>query len=350
MELEENQTIDYVFGQTRAFALNDSLVNPDAVRYLTGVRQEALRTNAIRIQKTKRHTADLYDDEEYHIKDPKDAQRLPTQLKAFQNNIETSVEWFKQARDVVLKDYHMSQGYDEGTMNLLIHYLEQYLSRSAEKRGIVTHLLNVLQNHPAVEDDHSLEIDEKWAESIVKKLKTKHIREIDDIKKCILESNEAIPMGFKEWYQYLQEREPTQSLFTSTINPKNIWVLIQYMTQNWVKDIAKCKKPPQAIRFSNWLLYILFNLPLNVTAEYASILRDLGKRCQQILFDDSLLNEADRSEKKRILLIHTLPSEMINLQVMPPPKEIDILELTLSVVALVYGQKDLKNWEKTALR
>lgn len=346
MEVEENQTIDYIFGQTPAFALNDSLVNPEAVRYLTDVRQEALRTNAIRIQRTKRHTADLYDDEEYCAKNLKNARRPPMQLKALRNNIETLVEWFKKAKHAVLKNYQMYQGHNEDTINLLLHYLKQYLLKSEEKRGVVTHLLNVLQNHPAVEDDDSLEIDEKWAESLVKKLKTKHIREIDDIKECISESNETIPMGFKEWYQYLQEREPTQSVFTSTINAKNIWVLIQYMTQNWVKDIAKCKKPPQATRFSNWLLYILFNLPINLTAEYASILRDLGKRCQQIINDDLLLSEEDRSEKKKILLIDTLPSELINLQVIPPPKEIDVLELTLSVVAIVYGQKDLTNFEK----
>lgn len=50
MKRGESQAPDAIFGQSRAFALSDSSVNPDVIEYLKSVRQEALRTNAISIK------------------------------------------------------------------------------------------------------------------------------------------------------------------------------------------------------------------------------------------------------------------------------------------------------------
>lgn len=337
MSRKDDQSVDSVFGQTPAFSLTDPEVDPAVIQYLSGVRQEALRTNVIKRSELKRHTADLYDDDdEVIVKKPKAQEELPVRLKYVDSHLHVSVQWFENVKRVVLDNRTVCQSHTEKSLNLLLHFLREYL-RGRSEDGQASHLLKVLEDLPPKEQDENedYELDEDWAESVVKKLRTRRISSITDIKAVIGEVNSK-PVGFKQWYQYLQRTEPAQSAFNTTIDARNIWVLVQYMAQEWIKNISRSKKPTQASRFSNWLLYILFNIPDKLTAEYTSNLRNLGKRCRKAI------RETQESFAPSIKTI--FPRELTELGVPSPPEDLDVIQLTLSVIAVIYGQRDLIDW------
>ncbi|QLG70299.1 hypothetical protein HG535_0A02370 [Zygotorulaspora mrakii] len=339
--------VDSAFGQSRAFSLNDKLVNPEAVRYLSNVRQEALRTNVSKKKQYTKYKASLYDDEEEETSKVVVLNNNPPPSEVFADfrlRMDKWLEWFIDTKQIVNENSDVFQGYDGTTMDLLLLYLRRYLSGLPEQKGIVLHLLSILKEAPNIKEDSSLEIDEQWAISTVKKLKNKKIKSIDDIKINIQELNREIPVGFKQWYQYLQEHEPTHTAFTSTINARNIWILVQYMNQEWLKDMMKCKRPPQSIRLSNWLLYILYHLPVNLTAESVSSIRELGKKCRKVIEEDAVKAASEEAKIKIPALQINLPSEMANLGISSAPCDLNIVGLTLAVIASIYRQRDLVDW------
>ncbi|CCE91378.1 Brr1p TDEL_0C04890 [Torulaspora delbrueckii] len=347
MESQNGQSVDSVFGQTPAFALNDEQVDPAVVEYLNSVRQEALRTSAVKVSEVKRHAADIYDEDDIAVKRAKPSTKSLESIENLNSRMDDWLSWFENAKKTVLYDSPLPQRHTEESMNLLLNYLKQYLSGRAEEKGFVSHLLRVLKDLPEAEEDDAFELDEGWAESVVKRLRNKRIEGIEDITMIISNDDSTTPMGFKQWYQYMQQNEPSQAAFGQIINTKNIWVLIQYMTQEWIKIISKFKKPPQAIRFSNWLLYILFNVPENLTADYTSSLRSLGKKCQAIIRSDLESNTEGNVKRQALLLKNSLPSSLKDLGVRTPPGDLDVLLLSLYVIAIIYRQKDLINWNTT---
>lgn len=348
MDDNDGQVLDSIFGQSRAFALNDQFVDPKVIEYLKNVRQEALRTNAIKAQRTSKFEASLYDEgEEVERKQGRVAHlsrstpSISGPSREIQLDVENCLDWFYHAKQTVLDKGSICEGYDERTIALLLHYLKGYLSGLPDQRGIVVHLLNILKEHPDVQADSELEIDENWAAATVKKLRNKQVRKLDDIRRFIRDSDEEIPMGFKQWYQYLQNNEPTHSAFYSTINSHSIWILVQYMNQEWLRDITKHKKPRQAVQFSKWLLYILFHLPINVTADSVSSLREMGKKCHKLILENSSEKTSDEPKTNIPELLRNLPAEMAYLGISAPPEGLNIVELALSVIAVVYRQRDL---------
>lgn len=334
----EDKSVDATFGQSRAFSLESSLVNPNVVIYLRSVRQEALRTNAISNagrSNRKRHKADLYDDEN-------PTKVIPSPLISFNESVGRWIDWFEQAKQKVTEEGHAVQEYDETSLNLLLYYLKDYIATRADKKGVVGHISKILQELEPVEENEQLEIDPSWAENMLKRLRARKIRRLEDLKNFIRGIDEFVPMGFKEWYRFCQEHEPAHVYFTKTINSRNIWVLIQYMSHDWIKDIHKQKKIGQVRRFSAWLLYTLFHLPTNVTAEYISNLRELGKKCQRLIVADAMAKDIE----KGVAVQDLLTSEMVDLSVPIPPKELDILKLALAVITVSYGQRDLTNWQE----
>ncbi|QLL31369.1 hypothetical protein HG536_0B02320 [Torulaspora globosa] len=347
MNRKDDQSADSVFGQTPAFSLTDPGVDPAVIEYLSCVRQEALRTNVIKRSELKRHTADIYDDDdEVIVKKPKAHKDLPVRLKYVDSHLLVGVQWFETVKRAVLDSRTVYQNHTEESLNLLLHFLREYLSGKLEGDGQASHILDVLQELPPKVGDGNddYELDEEWAESVVKKLRTKHINSITDIKAVIGEVNSSKPIGFKQWYQYLQRTEPTQSAFNATIDGRNIWVLVQYMAQEWIKNISKGKKPAQASRFSNWLLYILFNIPDKLTAEYISNLRSLGKKCRRAIRESQEGRGTQSLDRKTPSIKAICPRELTELDVPSPPEDLDVVQLALSVIAVIYGQRDLIEW------
>lgn len=341
MECQNDRSVDSVFGQTIAFSLNDERVNPAVVKYLSSVRDEALRTSALRISEGKRHAADIYDEDDTIVKKKKPNSTCLTSLQYLNFRIDEWLAWFRNTQKMVLESGYLPQQHTEKSLNLLLGYLKVYLSERSDEKGSSVHLLKVLEKLPKAEEDETLELDKGWAEKIVKSLQTKQIDDIDDIKAFLTNADTTTPVGFKQWYQYLQQNEPSQAAFGRIINERNIWVLIQYMAQEWIKTIAKCRKPRQAIRFSNWLFYLLINVPANILADHTSNLRNLGKKCRAVITKDAEANTEGYCKKDEILLKKALPSDLKQLGVLTPPDDLDIIQLTLAIVASSYGQTDL---------
>ncbi|CAR27404.1 hypothetical protein ZYGR_0I06780 [Zygosaccharomyces rouxii] len=346
----EDQSLDSIFGQQRAFSLDDPLVDPHVVAYLQGVRTQALRTSAISTHgrsASPKHSADLYDDEV-------PSKGIPESLSAIEDGMSPWVEWFNETRDIILEEGKSSHEYDDDSLELVLHHLKNYLQEQKGLKGISAHVLNILQDLGPMSksndgddgDNDELEIDPEWAQSMLLNFKSQKIASLEDLKNCIKSKNQTPPRGFKEWYHFLQSHEPAHTYFTGKIiNGETLWTLVQYMSHDWIKDIHKQKRFSRAQRFSAWLLYILFHIPTNVTAEYVSNIRELGKRCKKAILADAMVAES----KRPVLLKDCQSSEMVELSTPSPPPELDILRLTLVVIAVVYRQRDLTNWQDQAL-
>lgn len=161
--------------------------------------------------------------------------------------------------------------------------------------------------------------------------KTK-IDSVEDVKKVITEGDQHELVGYNQWFQYLINNEPQHTTFHGKITSKQLWVLIKYMSNTWIKEIHK--KGRHYRRLQDWLFYILVHTPERVTAEYTSILRDLGKKCLELIQKKPV-----EAHENKI----TLPKEMAELNVEIPAavENMTITELTVSVIAVNYGQKDL---------
>lgn len=337
----EDESLDSTFGQQRAFNLEDPLVDPNVVSYLQDVRTQALTTNAISTRGrsfSPRHSADLYDDEP-------PSKEIPESLLDINRNFSFWMEWFNSARDIILEEAKTSQEDEEDSLELVLHYLKNYLQDQKNLKGKSVHILNILRSlEPISKDegyDDELEVDPNWVQSMMTKFEAQKVNNLDDLKKCAKPEDQIPPKGFKEWYRFLQAHEPAHAYFTGKIiNSETIWILVQYLSHDWIKDIHKQKKFPRAQRFSAWLLYILFHLPINITAEYVSNLRELGKRCQKLIIADAKIPEA----KKHVLVKDCESSEMAELGTPLSPRGLDILRLTLVVIAVVYRQSDLMDW------
>ncbi|CAI4846163.1 BBM_1a_G0055460.mRNA.1.CDS.1 [Saccharomyces cerevisiae] len=339
MKRGESQAPDAIFGQSRAFALSDSSVNPDVIEYLKSVRQEALRTNAISIknhmnlQKRTRHKSSMYDDEdEGALK----RHAISPSLIRLQRNVEIWVRWFNSVKATVLTNAYEFTGYEDETLDLLLLFLKNYLEDMPSKCTTVEKIISVLNQHSfpekSEEKEENLQIDEEWAKNILVRLEKTKIDSVEDVKKVITEGDKHELVGYNQWFQYLINNEPQHTTFHEKITSKQLWVLIKYMSNTWIKEIHK--KGRHYRRLQDWLFYILVHTPERVTAEYTSILRDLGKKCLELIQKKPV-----EAHENKI----TLPKEMAELNVEIPAavENMTITELTVSVIAVNYGQKDL---------
>ncbi|EDO14996.1 hypothetical protein Kpol_376p9 [Vanderwaltozyma polyspora DSM 70294] len=335
----ETQATDSIFGQNRAFALSDSLVNPDVITYLNQVREEAIHTSAISVPKSRlvsnsvelKHMAEMYDDDQVELIET--GPETTSETLVITNSVELS-DWFQFVRKQIWEEGYIFEGYDDETLNLLLTYLKRYLQALKEKRGIVVHLLNILANLTEItsnHDDEEYNIDVEWCETILKKLSKTKVRNLQELQHFVRSSYKYTPMGFKQWYQYIEQNEPSHSIFKNIVNETSIWVLVQYFSKEWTKDIASYKRPKIADRMGQWLFYVLLHLPTKLTAEYTSELRNLGKKCQK------LLSKGSKSPNHKL----SLTGELKDITIEDIPEFADPLALTLAVIAEFYGQRDL---------
>ncbi|CAI4053818.1 Brr1p SKDI_16G3200 [Saccharomyces kudriavzevii IFO 1802] len=340
MKKAESQAPDFIFGQSRAFALTDSSVNPDAIKYLDNVRQEALRTNAMSIknqmnlQKRTRHKSSMYDDED---EEATKRHAVPLFLMRLQNNADLWVKWFNSMKSAVLANAYEFTGYDDETLDLLLFYLRNYLKDIPRKTSKVENIIDVLDQYSFPEKpedrEQKLEIDEEWAKYTLIRLEKVNIKSFEDVKKIIAESDAHELNGYSQWFKYIINNEPRHTMFCRKITSTQLWVLFKYMSNTWIKEIYK--EGSNCHRLQDWLLYLLIHTPEKLTAEYTSMLRDLGKKCRELLQK----KPAQARNDNRI----TLPMEMRELDLeMPSAMEsATMIELTICVIALDFGQKDL---------
>ncbi|EJS41342.1 brr1p [Saccharomyces arboricola H-6] len=340
MKKGDSQAPDAIFGQSRAFALSDSSVNPDVIKYLGNVRQEALRTNAISIknqmalQKRTRHKSSMYDDED---EETTKNHVVPPFLTRLHDNGELWVRWFNSVRSVVLTNAYEFEGYDDETLDLLLFYLKNYLGEMPCKSSKVLKIISVLDQYTFPEKikdkDQELEIDEEWARDILVGLEKININSFEDVKKVITEADTHELNGYNQWYKYIVSNEPLHTMFCGKITSKQLWVLVKYMSNTWVKEIYK--RGTNYRRLQDWLFYLLLHTPEKLTAEYTSTLRDLGKKCRELI------------QKKPVQVCNDdkviLPMEVkkLDLEIPSAMENLTIFELAICVIAFNYGQKDL---------
>ncbi|CCE65729.1 hypothetical protein TPHA_0M01540 [Tetrapisispora phaffii CBS 4417] len=368
MSDKSSQRIDPVFGQSRAFALNDPLVNPDILKYLEGVKEEAIRSTFETYSEKKprndevKHIASMYDDDgdsynsevkyagtevyKQELRFPERHSYLtkyPESLIKFQRNMPKWVKWFKRCKIELRDTGYVFEGYDNSTMELILYHLQEYLNIK-RKKGFPLHLFNILKDVTNdVEEKDKMTIDSEWLETIFNVLKSRRLKGIADVIAVISEMHSFTPMGFKQWYAYIIKNEPSHSIFVNIINNRNMWILLQYMTKTWVKTINLNKKPTESKRLSQWLIYMLLHLPEHLTAEYISELRSLAKKCRDIILTN-ITDTNEATKESNVLPYYT--QELIDMGLaFGDDGTPTIIELTLSVVSEIYGQRDLTNWE-----
>lgn len=388
--------VDPIFGQAPVFGLNDEAVNPLVIQYLKNVRQEALTTNITNyrpVQNTKKiqYSASIYDDDYSRPVDKipkidsgntyvgtqtdnlhntgiddlivapvtspnidfKDQAHLKTELALrqtiFNKSAETWIRWFRDSKLKILQEAFTTQDYDDDTLNLLIYYLKIYLTKSKTgNRGIEGHLQNLLKDHIVNNEilaQNKWTIDEEWVIPTLSRLGSVRIRNINDIKMCLKgEFSNQKPKNYEQWTKYIRENEPTSSMFITMLKQDDIWIILKFMKQNWLK--AFMKRPEQSSRTAMWLLYSLFYLSENLNSTQISTLRDFARRCQSLYLEKFVPNYSDDPERqgyfKRLSII--LPDEMKVLGIKYPQEPVIILEVVLVVVAQIFGQRDLLVW------
>ncbi|CAI4054890.1 hypothetical protein SUVZ_16G3350 [Saccharomyces uvarum] len=340
MKKGESQAPDAVFGQSRAFALSDSSVNPDVIKYLNDVREQALRTNAISIssqvnlQKRTRHKSSMYDDEDEEVTKKR---VVSPPLIRLQKNTDMLVKWFNSVKYVVLTNAYEFTGYDDETLNLLLFCLMNYLKDVPCKSSKVEKIINILTEHTFPEQEENkeqkLEIDEEWVKTVLVRLEKTNINSYEDIKRIIAEGDTHTLSGYNQWFRYIIGNDPRHTMFCEKITSKELWVLMKFMSNTWIKEIYK--KGTNHRRLQDWLFYLLIHTPERLTAEYTSTLRDLGKKCRELI----LKKPVQACDDDKIIL----PMEMKELDVTIPSalENMTIIELATCIIAVNYGQKDL---------
>lgn len=396
----ENNTsgsVDPVFGQSPAFGLNDDAVNPLVIQYLKNVRREALATNITNyrpehINREIQYSASIYDDEgenTFSSDIPKNGSQdthaielpghlnniriddlivapfsssddiiadeehsnseLSLRLSIFNKNVDKWLKWFQEAKSKILNEAFTTQEYDNDTLNILIYYLKEHLKKSkAGNKGIEGHLQNLLKDYNI--DDEILSqnewtIDEEWVAPTLCRLRSIRIHDINDIRMCLKgDFSSKKPRNYEQWTKYIRENEPNSSIFATMLKQDDIWIILKFMKQNWLKVLMK--KPEQSSRTSMWLLYSLFYLSENLNSTQISTLRDFAKRCQSLYLERFVSRYSNDPQHQTYFkqLAVKLPSEMKVHGIKYPLEHVTILELILIVVSQVFGQKDLIIW------
>ncbi|SCU93372.1 LAFA_0F16050g1_1 [Lachancea sp. 'fantastica'] len=337
----ESQSMDPLFGQSRAFALEGHLVNPQVRKYLKSVRQQALSTLGAdpgsKVQRATRpkENQGFYDDEPV----------VNQKLARFDKNSKAWVAWFRELKNGIQETEGSSaQQYTPETLDLLLLYFKRFLQEAVEKGSIesnesVTKVLALLQSHNVEEDaeTESLEIDEEWANSLVAQLKTKrfhNIQTIDELKRLI-STPKPLPQNFNSWHNFITRTEPSPALLQRISDNDCVLRLASYLIQ-WVGDIPKNKNVG---RISQWTLFVLLYLDSNLPAPNVSILRDLGKKARHCKL--KTLASTDTQSIYHLKVPEGFPVPSVEIE------PLTAIDLALAVVALEYGQRDLIDWTDT---
>lgn len=393
--------VDSLFGQCKAFSIDDENVNPEVVKYLRNVRNEALTTSAISMNKMKnsagesnvtRHDASMYDDQNAipitNIpKDPTTTNEtretftdvsskkrrkltnggtlkdslIPEKLIIFNQRMIPVMDWFQNLQsDIFNLPCNMDYNYDNNTLELLISHIQRLLNdkdKPEPNTGVKLHLSNLLKNWVPSEiinqtENNGYMIDDDWIQKLLIKLQCVKIPNIDFLKSVITgDYSNFEPHGYRSWNQFLLNNEPCKDMFNTIINDNNIWLLVKYMTQSWITEISERQNHNMKL----WLIYTLVYLPSSIVANNTSTLRDLGKKCREIIIKHYYTSyPSDDIEKKTneyevynplVPLKKFIKLEFKQFTSKEIPDDATLLELTLYIIATKYGQNDLIQWD-----
>ncbi|SCU94268.1 LANO_0E06238g1_1 [Lachancea nothofagi CBS 11611] len=334
---DETQTIDPFFGQSRAFALEGCLVNPKVRSYLNLVRNQALSTLGVdpsttRKEQSKYKKSSLYDEEPV----------INQNLAQFDKNCQRWLDWFRELKLQSRENEYGTQEYSSQMLDLLMFYFKSFLQTRKtegdsgfEGDSNLNRILILLQNHEVKLDaqDPALEIDKNWALNLADQLKAKrasNIESLDDLRQFI-SIPAPLPQNFNAWHYFITRTEPTQNLMLR-MSADQIFRLASYLIQ-WLGDIPKGK---HAEKLSQWTLYVLLNLENHLPAQEVSVLRDLGKKARQLK-----LKGIETTPKEEPFYLQ-VPSDFSSPQTRIEP--LSAIDLTIVVVAVEYGQRDLVDW------
>ncbi|AAS51595.1 ADL325Cp [Eremothecium gossypii ATCC 10895] len=312
--------VDPVFGQCQVFDCSAAEVNPEVVKYLAHVRDEALHTvgvvpSASNLRKRKIEIS--YDDEEV-VKRPSEGEKaieLPFDM-------DEVISWFDQVKEDALSEREAFEGYDEETLNTLLVGIRDYISRMSSRDESTNNLIKLLEGVQPVVTNEALELDEKWAAKLVARLGRRKFTTLDNLK-LRLNTQLPIPTRAKAWKIHIPINEPSHEFF-HRMNSTQLFDLLRYLTDNIVEHY----QTDSATDYGQWLVYLLLHLPRQLTANEISEVRGLSKKVRALIIDHEILK-----------LPMLLPSEIED--VSPIPRGVNPLHLALAVVAVIYGQRDI---------
>lgn len=413
-----NGKVDSLFGQTRVFSIDDENVSPDAIEYLRNVRNEALTISAISMNNirshtnksnTIRHDASIYDDESdipttdnstdnsnnnnnistinqagknsiyedsiryekvpvmkkrrkaTNEETPSKNSPIPENLINFNQRMKSVMIWFQDLQvDIFNLPYNSDYSYDHNTLELLLFHIQRIVTdkdKTERNNGVSLHLANLLKDWVPSETIEQIEnndyiIDVEWIQQLLIKLQCVKIPNIEFLK-CVItgDYSNSEPHGYYSWNQFLLNNEPCKDMFNTMINSNNIWLLVKYMTRSWLTEITE--KHNHNMRL--WLIYILIYLPSSIVANNTSTLRDLGKKCREIIltyyhksFPSDSTNEQITKHKANNPLVplqKCIQLEFKQFTSKEIPENATLLELTIYIIATKYGQRDLIQWD-----
>lgn len=321
--------------QDGVFDLKDDNVEPAVIEYLSKVRMEAASTAVFSPQNISNGlsmdyvSADIYDDEPVISLDTLSPENVPVE-KNDAINIDI-LEWFEKARKAILEKSPKSYDYNEQTFQYILSSMKVVSTRLNDAQSPLAKILAKYEEH-AIGNSQLKQahvVNDEWISSMYKLLHNNpNIKNVEDIKRWLKNRKQRLPSNFKQWFTYVTENEPTHAIFLNIVFQKegNIWALIQYFTQEWIKQMAKYKKPEVSTRLAQWLFYIFLHLHAKLTAAQVSNIRFLAKKL--VAFG---INEGMASPY--------LTEETGRLQISDP--NISICQLVLNVIATKYSQHDL---------
>ncbi|SCU93324.1 LAME_0F03400g1_1 [Lachancea meyersii CBS 8951] len=334
----EFQSMDPLFGQNRAFALEGNLVNPEVKKYLQAVRIQALSTlganpsERVSVISTRNGNKSLYDEEPL----------INQSLARFDKSCSAWLGWFREMkREIDGFESFPSQEITPQTLDLLLFYFKSFLQEAVSKDGIsadenVTRVLELLQTHnvDVGSEDQVLEIDEEWACNLMSQLKTKRSNKIQNLNdlRHLIKTPAPLPQNFNSWHNFITKTQPTSVLLQRMKGEGEVLRLASYLIQ-WLGDISKNKNVEKV---SQWTLFVLLYLEKHVPAQDVSILRDLGKKARQC----KLKGLTSPSNSSNYYL--QVPRGLLEPHIKIEP--LTAIDLVLTVVAFEYGQRDLVDW------
>lgn len=328
--------MDPIFGQSQCFSWDDPNVDPRVKKYLQTVRNEAISMTIMDMSNTSTKeivNSDIYDDNKSVKANIYDL-----------NNIETTDNKDSIDKSIVTCDTFCLDWLDQVTKTLedispntiTVEHLKKYCLAQTEKKGVVLHLHNMLKDVPLKQEINDLDsVRNNQILSLLQQLQRLRIPNLECLQ-CVLHEDYSTlePHGFKKWNQFIKENEPCVAMFNTMITYQNIWLLIRYMTQNWLDDLVSTPKLYRKITL--WLLYILVHLPRRVSPLNVSTLRSLAQKCKDLQHTQNQTLKIPNS-----LELSQIPMPTATVSNNSEDQQIDLTSCVLQLVAVRYQQKDL---------
>ncbi|AET38961.1 Brr1p Ecym_3478 [Eremothecium cymbalariae DBVPG len=313
--------LDPIFGQSRSFDCSGEEVNPDVVKYLEFVRNEALRTNATNSRQVaagRKRVEISYEDDVPNLIDSE----LSDRAIELPFDVDEAIEWFKSLRHYAQSSSEPSQGYNKETLEFLLFSLKQYIDSKNDSGDEMKNLAELLKDVKPVKEIDSLELDEKWAQKLILRLTRRNFASLENLK---LKINSVIPIPTRDkaWRVHIPLNEPTHEFF-HRMSSQQLFELVRYMDENLTVELQSSN----AVDYSQWLFYLLLHLPDHLTASGVSKVRSLAKKAREFV--------VNKNSNAPLL---EFPSEMLHEEL--PTAQMTSVHLVLVVVSVIYGQRDL---------